>query len=450
MKLSLKNVRGRMRLVVKSIGNAMSFVKDCCCFNQDNVYLFAECCDGIVRFAITQRFFYDINDRCRPYYIVKRTGDTACHTLANGGLPITRTQAENLGYPVFDIGETSIVCYPTDPTVSQNCGALPDVCRPCPTQCCLVQIYPKNCATYLQIPDPLPKNNYCCNYGSHLRRTMNYDYSLLEIDNTSYFDGIENDPYCPSGCQGPFFKSRGYREVSYTETTELKSCDINGQPLGDQVVSCNASFYQRREESHRRYGFQGEEGLACLEYRDYQGLNEETRDNECRFPYVIFPPEQYWRQRPGVTRGSAFGEGCSPGAIVPITNGDTVSYRLLCEDLNGYVYECIDRQYGIRTVQTTTYHYDAGCYSGLQRLEITTDRYAIKPDGWDDSRPVCPPVGRLMRRTIYKESCSYSIQSLSNINCGPYICEGYAKHGTLSSFPINPNPLPITGALSLL
>jgi len=453
MKLSLKDVRGKLRLVVKSVGDTLRFVKDCCCVRSDGVYLFAECCDGVVRFAITQQFYYDLNPRCSQQYttdyIVKQTGSTACYTLANGGLPISRAEAERLGYPIFDIGDTSIVCYPRDPTSIENCGAAPDVCRPCPTQCCLVQIYPKNCSQYLQIPDPLPKNNYCCNYGSHLQRTMNYEYSLTSIDNGSYFDGIENDPYCPPGCHGLFFKNRSLDQVSYTETTELKSCDDNGQPLSDQVISCDASYYRRREETYRRYGFQGEEGIACLEYRDYVARQEEERDNVCRFPYVIFPPERFWRQRPGLSSGSCFGEGCRPGCIILAPNG-TESIRLVCEDLNGYTYECIDRQYGRRTVQTTTYHYDAGCYAGTQRIEVTTDVYTIKPDGWDDSRPVCPPEGQLIYRQIYRESCNYSIRSLSRLNCGSNVCDGYARNGTLSSFPTNPNPQPITGALTLL
>lgn len=470
MKLSLKNVGGKLRLLVKPVNNILRFVKDCCCVTQDNyVWTFAECCNGVVRFAVTKRLWDSLYPRCGPVgqFVVRKTGDEACY-VAVSEIPMPRSDAEGLGYQVYDIGETSIVCWPRTAEGSPtHCYAPVDVCKNCYKQCCIIALFPSGCAP-VQNLDTNPKNNYCCNYGREANATWTSSKKWNKIRwitlNNTY--GSPEDSWCQPSCYGRLIKNRSSYESSEQCSASFRKCDINGDVTGDpEIVSCNGQQYEKKTNETWIYGFDngGRDLPSCTSFRKIDEFPPEKFTSLCTmgfpFPFDRFPGPAFictgQDNDPETNCTGNFIYGAPDiGAVGlhetyaagPFCGGNPTP---LCNPVDNYISECTNPRFGNRYKLTTTYRRSARCLSGEYYLKQTLEIYSMKPAGWPDNEPLCPANGSLLELIEFEERFAYNIQREGSMEyCDPHVCDGYKQNGTIG--PPVLNPAPITGALSLL
>jgi hypothetical protein len=476
MKLSLKSINGKLRILAQRIEQGLKFVADCCCINQGepNLILFLECCDSVPRFAVTRQAYDILVQRCPrtvdlPLYqplIVKinNAENEACYREGDITQQITREEAVRLGYTIYD-NPDSFRCSRGDNAPSRLCGW--SECRECyPNQCCLTELYDKECSYSFLVPNSTPKKNICCNYGRKLRRRATYTQTIQRSRWTFLNNSVQSS-FCNVGCYSPLPRERFFEQLSYNIEDEFTKCDDLGQPLGgvdswNQTNIRNDRSY-RIEDIFTRYGFDGDVNLpTCMSSRDEVRASLQINDNDIRDNNRIFP--FFW---PGRTqrvqsqalppRDNCFGfwfltPFTQDGSI--ITSGAYIPYgptQLQCDDVFGHVYECVIAYgaYRLRII-TDRYQYGTACDRGQYILSQTIEVIANRPQGWPENEPLCPAQGTLLERIRVDVSCTYFIESVSRSWCNPRTCDGYARTGTISPIPFPIIPQPIQGALSLL
>lgn len=472
MKLSLKAVNGKLRLLAQRVGQGLKFVLDCCCETQGepDLHLFYECCDPVPRFAITNQAYNALTSRCPQvdppqFMLVKFRGaeDNICYRegdLGNGR--ISREEAVRLGYTIYETPAT-FDCSRGDGTRDNRCGW--SGCRQCyPNQCCLTQLYDKECSLSLLIPNSVPKKNVCCNYGRVLRRRASYSQTIQHFRRTFLNQGV-SDSFCAAGCYAPLNRDREYEQLVYNIEDEFTKCFDNGDPVGSDGSWLQRNLrndrYYRVERIRTVYGFDGDPNLpTCLSSRDEVLSDLTINDNNVPNNNTIFPffwPNRLQRisSQPLPPRDNCFGFWFLPfyPAILdtPNTYFPFGEAQIQCDDVYGHVYECIIA-YGTYRLKIITdrYTHSASCNQGQYSLAYAVEVYSHRPQGWPENEPLCPPENTLLERFRIDVSCTYFIETLSRTNCDPQTCNGYAKTGNMTPVPFPLLPQPIQGALNLL
>lgn len=426
----------------------------CCCRDVARLYLFRECCDNLPRFAVTQAVRDELVRRCSltlgnfPTILVHQLGDQTktCYSLdMTVGGTITREEAIAAGYPIIE-DATRLECVDrTRPDLQPaRCFASPTECRECPRQCCLTAIWRKACPDAQRV-DALPKANVCCSYGRQAERT--WSYSLRTEDEVyrvlNNAGGI--DPFCPPGCHVELLTRRSVGTRSGRETAIFTACP-DSLPVPVDAFRCvSAAHYQSEDTLLRRWNFLDPRpgDASCLTSED-TSTSSEYRSQDC-LARTIIPLEDVgggigFKARPTrIARGN--GRRCNQY----IQNGGG---EPACDDVQEV---CTDDLYGDPnsgyTITTeTTFRYGLACNQGSyywrQVIEVRTgDRFTTD----------CPR-GALVSRSVIEERSEWSIRVLDRRECPTNVCDGYARDGTISSFPVTPlGPQPIeSGAFLFL
>lgn len=425
------------RLVTDTLGAR------CCCADTGIVYVFVECCDRLPRFVLTKPAYEALLARCaftagQLAPMVRRPGSNVCYSYDGAYRTLTREQAVALGYEVIE-DSTPLVCVDTtrDDRVANRCNASPRDCRPCPRQCCLVRVWRKNC------PDPsrvevLPKANVCCNYGRVARRTRTYSRRYERDDYTFLNASGSADPFCPPGCYVDLLAQRTGWQENGREVARFTACDADlNAPANGGFECIEATHYQRQYGFRRRWPFADfRTGDAnCLAFEDIGQYDTEQRSQDCTDTSLV--PATFPARIRRTLQRNLDGSVCN--VLGP--TGDEFcddSYQGRCSYVN---------ERGEVITSTTTYRYSVSCRQGsFYLLQETEVRHG------DNVDPSCPElVGALIRTERYQEEATFSILTERADGCPTNVCDGYAKDGTVSTFPVLPGQvLPAEGAFLFL
>lgn len=435
MKLSLKAVNGKLRFLAQRVGQGLKHVLDCCCETpEDTVFIFKECCDETPGFAISKAAYDQLTaNGCftretsgRPN-LLRRTGSNICYKDASDILnPLTKSQAIAAGYEIID-DIANLVCVNPTSNSSLRCFAEEQDCRECPTQCCIVTLFRKNCPD-VTITETLPKANICCNLGRQARRVYRESLRYQETEYT-YLNGSEfPDPWCPiTGCLQELFLRTYSTQTNLEDVSIYTRCPTGTTGTSAECVTRN--YYEKSDGVSRRWAFREPRttDTNCLQYEDVP-FNEEYRNNDCGPAgniYGNFPPRIRRSPRP------------RPECDVY----NWIDGNPICQDIdNTCTY--VDLQNGMTTKTRTVFEYEVGCFQGSARYRV---EYEVRTNNGFASP--CLPNKFLFKSTL-ERTWSYSILTTRRDNCPSNACSGYEQTGLIaSSFE---GPQPIQGALNLL
>lgn len=464
MKLSLKAVNGKLRFLAQRVGQGLKHVLDCCCETQGEPYLilFFECCDEIPRFAITQQVYDELTRRCPQvdpgqFMLVKFRGseNETCYVEGDSFTGrILREEAVRLGYTIYETADI-FDCSRGDGATPNRCGW--SECPLCyPNQCCLTELYNRDCTFWALNVNSDPTKNVCCNYGRKIRRTARYS-ETCQRTRWTFLNNAVQDSFCNIGCYAPLPRERAYSQVVWETEDEFEKCNDNGE---SQYVRTNLSRLrqQRDQRFFTKYGFDGDPRLStCLSSLEEELANLNIIDDDVPLDFLARILPSRWPQRLArVTPGQGcqghwfFGPGCggfaSEGARLPNERAETQ-----CEDVYGHVFRCTLPQTGYRfEVSTERYTHSMSCNSGQYDLFQIYSLYSTRPLGWPENEPLCPPENTLLERVIVTVSCTYFIETLSRTYCDPRACDEYRRTGTISPITAPAIPPSTVGALTLL
>lgn len=416
----------------------------CCCRDVARLYLFRECCDNLPRFAVTQAVRDELVRRCSltlgnfPTILVHQLGDQTktCYSLdMTVGGTVTRDEAIAAGYPIIE-DATRLECVDrTRPDLQPaRCFASPTECRECPRQCCLTAIWRKACPD-VQVVDALPKANVCCSYGRKARRIYR---TSMRYENVSYLTlntAAVPDAWCPYvGCLQELFGQRVNTQRDEEDVSVYTACPDVLPPDNNAYICERRSVYTRDASTTRRWAFADPRptDTDCLTHEDTVS-DQEYRNNDCGPDYGLIPatfPRRLGRNR----RPRPLCDELVFGGSEPV-----------CNDIDETCVE-VDLQYGTTRTTRTIFRYGVTCNQGSaffrQEVEVRSNAGVSAP---------CAP-DKLISRSTFEQSWSYSIQVLDRRECPTNVCDGYARDGTISTFPVTPiGPQPIeSGAFLFL
>lgn len=370
MKLSLKNVEGRLKLLVKNTLGKLKLVMDCCCVGDDLVEPYSECCDGGLTVYVPQAMIQGLG--CPSEVVIKLLGSCFRRTTME---PIRRAVAIQLGYRVID-GTVTIEC-------ANTCQTEP--CPVCPDNCCIIRHIPATC-------EETNGQLICCNRGSYIhvvaRKDIHRNYTGFTSVNGS------DDGYCPPGCNWGYESIR----VDDTEYDEwngtYKKCDESGS-AEYPTVTCSRNLLNTHNQIDTHYGFEGGVAGPCLASVETPTYSE-YRDDACN-GYMPMTVADDWLPPPYYTPNGA-GPFCT---------------------LDGYQ-EVYDNIPGKRQTCTYSLNRSRECFTGSYVLQIDCVT-RIHPNAPLES---CPPPNAVTAYSSNREVYEYSILKLSDHFCNPSFCDG--------------------------
>jgi len=423
------------RLVTDALG------APCCCVDVGRLYIFRECCDNLPRFVVTQAVRDELIQRCSltlgsfPTILVRQQGSNTCYSLdiTTAGT-ITREDAIRAGYPIIEDAQTLECVDRTRPDLQpNNCFASPTQCRPCPRQCCLTHIYRKNCPD-IHVADALPKANICCSYGSRARRIYRHEMRYQRENYLTLNTAAIPDPWCPyTGCLQELFGERVSTQRNEEDISLYIACPDVLPPNNRRHVCESYSLYTRDTSTTRRWAFAAPRptDTNCLQYEDTVN-DQENRNNDCG-PDGGLIPSGFPRRMGRIARRRPECDVYAIGAGDPVC--DDIDVTCVIGDVNDQAY----------TTERLIYRYGVSCTTGsaYYRLERETR------SGRQIAGP-CQP-DKLIARETMEMRWSYSIQILDRRDCPTNICDGYARSGSVSTFPVGPGLVtPTEGAFLFL
>lgn len=419
MKLSLKSVNGKLRLLAQRVGRGLKFVLDCCCETTESFVIGYNCCEGwgsVPRIAIRLDIARQLESECRWDWalMVRVRGNESCYRLTPFQIV---SQDEIAGLAVID-NRNQIECVPNSRTYpGVQCGT--QSCPPCPTNCCFVHVYPKDCPDFHGRLNQNPKGNICCSWGRDYTITVQYNTRLVE----EYYDVF-----------GVLYTKNIVR-FNGRDVVRNRVCDPQGNQ-GGTPTCLEGNHYKSQEFMTAREGTTFEEfrldRCITLGYPDRFSTPVPGPTVPPAWPSVmIFPcrPSRTLLRNPD---GSAF--------VDIKLDDDCSAIDRVCEDLENFVSTMkytADRDQGIDETYTTTFRYGLGCLQG----SVYFDQI---------SETVSRPDNKLLARRFFRHEASFSVVVNSSTFCPPSICDGYAQTGNMVTLPGLPVPQPIQGALNLL
>jgi hypothetical protein len=451
MKLSLKNVRGRLRLVVKSVGDKLRFIKECCCQESqlNNYAIFYNCCrTDNTRIAIKVSLAIEFYNQCSNnigFVVVKIPGQEKCYS-SNWPLRFIATleQAQSAGLQIFDTRQ-QVECVETK-TSSPSLKCRTETCPTCPNDCCIAIVYPRNCPDIQsgEVFNPLidPSNYFCCSYGrqclanwTHSFRKETKSYGACFIDSNT--------------CFGNRLQEEGLTEYYDEETRRLTRCFEDGSrpEFGTECVFHN--HYARQYENFYDVCTGASTHASDFEFQRWPGCipdgNRSSLPNGPLPPPIIFPVRpvarpvatlSYCDNNDNIRIPEERIEGTSEDPICENIENETIVYRK-SYDRDCQVYEQIKA--------TTTFRYEANCLRGSYYFDQSIECRAY---GFQ-----CPPDGSLLWTEKTRRSSSYVISIELGTLCDPNLCNQYHR-GQNQGSPFLKQDMffskSTTGALTLL
>lgn len=449
MKLSLKNVNGKLRLVVKSVGDVLKFVKDCCCKNPllDNYVLFNDCCGNsdTPPIAVKVSLVIEFSNQCSnglSFVVVRIPGQEKCYSASWPPTypTVSLSVVQAAGLQIFDNNQ-QIRCVDTQRTSPPNkCNT--ETCPECPDNCCIAVTYsPRNCPDVQQggwfdPPVSDPANFFCCSYGRQCTARYLHNFRIE----------IKRFSYCATGdtCLGNRLQQITLQEQFNDETYKYTRCRADGTRPEFPVECLSHNNYQR-------YYFQNLNSCTgqTIDIGDQQFFPGCSRDDPLNVGNFPFPPRSLFPYRPRVLQQIDRFCGNDRQINVYEERFQSDSSDSVCENVENetnVVHLVYERDCSIyeRTTITTTIRYEVSCNRGSYFFD---QRFESRAYGMG-----CPPDGALTGTTRITRNSSYSIDINATELCDPSLCDQYRRRTAGS--PILPQNFfanqTSQGALSLL